>query len=113
MQSLGFLKNMINKISIKTSKVVFIISLMVFTSTLCTKLFFCGSVAIRSGELEDIFARRESLKKEISLLTYESSSLSRIELIEEKALSLGFIEMTDGLLSLDVSAPDQVAVLTQ
>lgn len=101
------------KISTKTWKITFFASLVIFVLALGTKLFMCGFLAVKNGELESTFVARGCLKKEISDLRYESSRLSRMRSIEERAKQMGFIEMDEGLLTLDINASDQVAVLTQ
>ena len=101
------------KLNAKTWKITFFTSLVIFALALGTKLFLCGFLAVKNGELEDTFIARDCLKKEISTLRYENSRLSRIESIEERARQVDFIEMEENLLSLDVSAPTQVAVITQ
>jgi len=101
------------KLSTKTWKITFFTSSVIFALALGVKLFLCGFLAVKNGELKDTFIARDYLKKEISDLNYESSRLSRMEFIEERARKIGFVEMEESLLSLDINAPDQVATLTQ
>jgi biopolymer transport protein ExbB/TolQ len=103
---------MIN-LSKKTCRITFFSALVLFVASIGFKLVLTGNLAVRNDELEEAFASRSELEKMVSRLKFESSELSCMELIEERAKRLGFIEMQENLLSLDIEAPDQVAVLTQ
>ena len=100
-------------LSKKTCKIAFLSSLMLFIVSIGFKLVLCGDLAVRNDDLEAAFVRKGELEKIVSKLEFESSELSSMKHIEQEAKKLGFIEMQDNLLSLDIEAPDQVAVLTQ
>jgi len=97
----------------KIFKAIFIFSVFSFVSSVGCKLYFCNSIVIKNEEFEKAFAKRENLEKEIEKLSYESSKLSSIVYIEDTAKEMGFVEMTDGITSIDLDAPIQVAALTQ
>ena len=95
----------------KINKTVLISSLVVFSLSLMTKFYLCGSMNIQNGKLQEMFAQRNELEKEISRLDFVDSSMSSLSYVEDQAKNLGFIEMKSRLLSLDPKAPIQVAAL--
>ncbi|MFC1700204.1 hypothetical protein ACFLZ4_00995 [Patescibacteria group bacterium] len=103
---------MIN-LSKKTCKITFFSTLALFVLSIGFKLVLTGNLAVRNDELEQAFTNKSTLEKVVSKLQFESSELSCMKHIEEQAKELGFMEMEINLLSLDIEAPDQVAVLTQ
>lgn len=103
---------MIN-LSKKTCKIAFFSTLTLFVASVGFKLVLCGDLAVRNDELEKAFSDKNELEKVVSKLQFESSQLSCMNYVEEQAKLLGFMEMDENLLSLDIEAPDQVAVLTQ
>jgi|GEM_PF-1605579 len=112
-QNLEFLKRykkMKNKGN-KLFKITFALSIFLFTSSVICKLYLCSSLAIKNSELEEAFTYRKQLEEQISKLSFENSNLSSIDLVEKKAKSMGFVEMTEKLLSINPGAPIQVAVL--
>lgn len=94
-----------------TLKIAFILSIFVFVSSIGGKLYLCSVLAVKNGDLEKTIASKKEIEKEISRLSFENSNLSSIEIVEKKAKDLGFVEMSERLLSVDPSAPIQVAVL--
>lgn len=103
---------MIN-LSKKTCKIAFFSTLALFVVSIGFKLILTGNLAVRNDELEEAFDSKNELERVVSKLKFERSQLSCMKYIEEQARVLGFMEMEANLLSLDIDAPDQVAVLTQ
>lgn len=104
---------MIKKSSEKLFKITFLVSVFLFVASVGFKLYLCSSLAVKNSELEQAFLQRKSLEEKISKLAFEDSNISSIELVEAKAKEMGFVEMTDRLLSINPEASIQVAVLTQ
>ena len=102
--------------SLKIRKIVklsFALSAVFFILSLGAKIYLCGSLAVRNSDLEQAFSQRKTLEEEISKLSYIDSTLSSIISIEKQAKQIGFIDMTERVLAIDLSAPVQVAVLNQ
>ena len=100
--------------SLKTKKIIsfiFTFSVVFFILSLGAKIYFCGSLAVKNSDLERAFSQRKKLIEEISKLSYIDSTLSAIGNVEKRARQIGFVDMTDRVLSIDPSAPVQVAVL--
>jgi len=101
------MKNKTNKLF----KLTFILSTLLFIFSVGLKLYLCSSLAIKNSELEEAFNYKKQLEEQISKLSFDNSNLSSIDLVEKKAKSMGFVEMTEKLLSINPEAPIQVAVL--
>jgi hypothetical protein len=97
----------------KLFKITFILSTVILIASICFKLGLCSSLAVKNSELEDAFVYKKGLEDTILALSIEDSNLSSIEYVESRAKAIGFIEMTDKMLSINPEAPIQVAVLTQ
>jgi hypothetical protein len=95
----------------KINKTVLLSSLVIFSLSLLTKFYLCGSMNIQNGRLQEMFTKKNELEKEISRLGFLDSSMSSLSYVEDRAKSLGFVEMKSRLLSLDPKAPIQVAAL--
>ena len=95
----------------KFCKTFLVLSIFLFAIGALTKMFLSTNIAIKSGELKNLFEQKSQLEKEVSKLSYENASISSITSVEERAKKLGFVEMKDRLLSLDPHAPIQVASL--
>ena len=102
---------MLKKKSEKKLKLIFLLSLFVFILSVGFKFYLCSSVTVRNGEFEQAFLRKKELEEDINRLRSQSFYLSSISSIEKRARELGFVDMSERLISLDLSAPDQVAVL--
>ena len=97
--------------NIKTlTKPFFVLSLIIFVVSAGLRVYFCNTLAVKNSDLRQAFDKKASLEKEVSLLKFEDSNLSAMNLVEQKATGLGFVKMEDRLLSLDPIAPVQVAL---
>ena len=101
---------MTEKKKLKLSKVAFGLSIGVFSLSLGLKFYLCNSITIKNGEFEQMSLRKLELEKEVEDLMVEEYSLSSIETIEERSKELGFIEMSERLVAVDLDAPIQVAL---
>jgi hypothetical protein len=100
--------------SLKKKKIIsfaFTFSIVLFVLSLGAKIYFCGSLAVKNSDLEQAFYQRKQLVEKISKLSYIDSTLSAIGNVEKRARQIGFVDMTGTLLSIDPSAPVQVAAL--
>jgi hypothetical protein len=102
---------MTEKKKIKLYKIIFSLSIILFISSVGFKFYLCNIVTVKNGEFDQASVRKSELKKEIEALRIEQSSLSSIENIEKRSRELGFIEMEERLLSVDLDAPVQVALI--
>lgn len=96
----------------KLFKLIFFFSAFLFVLSIGLKLYLCGSLAVKNDEFEKSFYTQKEIEKEIEKLSFENSSLSCISYLEQKAKEMGFVEMTQRLISIDLNSPSQVAVLT-
>jgi hypothetical protein len=94
-------------------RTVLTLCFVIFFLSLCSKLFLCGLMTVKNGEVQDIIAKRSGLEKEVSRLGYVDSTLSSLAYVEERAAVLGFTDMNARLNSLDPKAPVQVAALSR
>lgn len=94
-------------------KIIFIFSVITFVSSVGFKLYLCNSMAVKNGEFERAFLAQQEMEKYVEKLSFESAALSSISYVEGKSREMGFVEMTEKLISIDPSAPVQVASLTQ
>lgn len=92
-------------------KFAFIFSVIAFVSSVGCKFYLCNSVTVKNGEFEQAFLRKKDIEEDIIRLRAVNSSLSSISYIEEKSAELGFIEMDDRLISLDLDSSTQVALV--
>ncbi len=88
-------------------------SIALFVLSLCLKMYFSSVYSVKNIELQKISKREEEVQKEISRLSYEDSNLSSLKTIEDRARNLGFIDMQEGVASLNLNTPSQVASLSQ
>lgn len=86
---------------------------VLFVLSLVSKFVLCGLTTIENGKIQNIFSKKSALEKEISRLSYIDSTLSSISYIEDKARIMGFTNMDSRLISLDPTAPIQVASLSR
>jgi hypothetical protein len=101
-------------IKLKTDNILkftFIFSVIVFVSSVGCKFYLCNSVTVKNGEFEKTSLRKKDLEEDINRLNALNSSLSSISYIEKRSSELGFIEMEDRLISLDLDSSTQVALV--
>lgn len=100
-------------IKLKTDNILkfaFIFSVVAFVSSVGCKFYLCNSVTVKNGEFEQISLRKKDIEEDINRLRALNSSLSSISYIEKRSSELGFIEMDDRLISLDLDSSAQVAL---
>lgn len=102
---------MMMKKKVKLHKIIFGLSISLFVLSVGFKFYLCNIVTVKNGEFDQASVRRDELKKEIEVLRIDRSSLSCIENIEKRSKELGFVEMDERLLSVDLDAPVQVALI--
>ena len=102
---------MIKARSEKLFKFIFVISIFVFISSVGFKLYLCNSMTVKNGKFEQVFVRRKMMEEELEKLRFENSALSSISYLEEKSKEMGFVEMSERLISIDPNAPIQVAFI--
>lgn len=101
-------------IKLKTDNILkfaFIFSVITFVSSVGCKFYLCNIVTVKNGEFEKTSLRKKDLEEDINRLKAVNSSLSSISYIEKKSSELGFIEMEDRLISLDLESSNQVALV--
>jgi len=95
----------------KLFKFAFILSIFVFIGSVGLKFYFCNSVTVKNEEFEQAFLKKKDIEEDIGRLQTENSSLSSISYIEKRSSELGFVEMSERIVLLDLDAPEQVALL--
>lgn len=96
----------------KLFKTLFTFSIVFFVSSIGIKFYLCNSMTIRNSEFEQAFLQKEGLEEEIENLKVENCSLSSISFLESKSRELGFVEMSEHLISIDLDSPIQVALVS-
>lgn len=95
------LSNNIRKIY-KLSAVVLAVSVLV-------RIYFSNTLVADNKKLNQLFVQRDELKKEISRLTYVENNLSALDILEQRAYSLGYVKMTNTMLSLEITSHNSIA----
>ena len=88
------------------------LSLVALVVSVLVRIYFSNSLVSDNRHLNDLFTKRDELKKEISRLTYVENNLSALDVLEQRSTSLGFVKMTNSLLSLEVSSHNSIAYNT-
>ena len=91
---------------------IYNLSLVMLAVSVLVRIYFSNSLVSDNKKLNQLFVRRDELKKEISRLTYVENNLSALDILEQRAYSLGFVKMTNTLLSLDVTSHNSIAYNT-
>ncbi len=92
-------------------KKINILSLVIFITSLLVQMYISNTTALKGKDFQHLHEEKAVLEKELALLKYEDSRLSSLEFVEIKAAQLGFVEMTEPLLS--VSSPSLASLSTQ
>ncbi len=104
----AFMKKCRSKI---TCKKINIVSLVIFITSLLVQMYISNTTALKGKDFQNLHEEKAKLEKELALLKYEDSRLSSLEFVEIRAVQLGFVEMTEPLLS--VSSPSLASLSTQ
>jgi len=99
--------NLTNKIGkfYKLSLVTLVVSVLV-------RIYFSNSLVADNKSLNELFVKKDNLQKEISRLTYVENNLSALDVLVKRSESLGFVKMTNSLLSLDITSHNSIAYNT-
>lgn len=93
-------------------KVLFFFSVGLFAVSVLGRMYCSNHLVVKNEELRVLHMEKIELEKEISSLKYQDSQLSSLSYVESKALELGFVPLSESLLSLNVDAPLPVAALS-
>jgi hypothetical protein len=93
-------------------KLLYIFSLILFCGSVLAKFYLSNTLSVKNVELQSKLEQKASLEKDLLLLSDKDTQLSSVKYIDTKARALGFVDMQEGLLSIDTSAQSQVAVAT-
>jgi len=83
----------------------------IFVISLLSQMYISNTTALKGKAFQHLNDEKARLDKELALLKYEDSKLSSLEYVEEKALQMGFVNMTEPLLS--ISSPALASLSTQ
>jgi len=92
-------------------KKINILSLVIFIASLLIQMYISNTTALKGKDFQHLHEEKAKLEKDLALLKYEDSRLSSLEFVEIKATQLGFVEMTEPLLS--ISSPSLAALNTR
>ncbi|MBW6441296.1 hypothetical protein K0B04_00080 [Patescibacteria group bacterium] len=95
----------------KIFKIIFTLSVIFFVSSVGMKFYLCNSMTIKNSELEEAFVRKAEVEEDLERLKVQNSDISSITSLEERSKELGFTPMSDRLMSIDLDAPVQVALI--
>ncbi|HLD50892.1 hypothetical protein A3K34_02880 [candidate division WWE3 bacterium RIFOXYC1_FULL_40_10] len=110
------MKKFIKKINIDSTKLiksVYKASIVMFVLCIGIRLVISSTITVGNEELAGLRAEKLELEKQISGLTYVNSEKASLKSIEDRAGSLGFVELTEKISSIDVSFQSKVASLIQ
>ena len=93
-------------------KTIFNISIVVCVVSIGAKLYCSNELAVKNQQLKDASTPQAQLQTEVTDLAFVDSSLSSMSSIEQAATKLGFIDMKDSLVSLDLNTPYQASAVT-
>jgi len=102
---------MMLKRSEKIFKFTFILSAFILFTSIGCKFYLCNSVTVSNDQLEKALVKRADIEEDMEILDVQRASLSSIAYLEERAKELGFVEMESNVISLDLDAPTQVAIV--
>ena len=86
--------------NVKIYRIICIFSFCVFLFSLCFQVVISNTTALKGKDFQAYNSRKTEIEKEIALLKYEDSNLSSLDYVEGKAISLGFVPMTEALLPI-------------
>lgn len=95
----------------KIFKFTFILSVFIFFASIGLKFYLCNSVTVSNNQLEQALVKRADIQEDMEILDVQRASLSSISYLEKRAKEIGFIEMGSNVISLDLDAPTQVALV--
>lgn len=85
--------------------------MVIFIVSLLAQMYISNTTALKGKDFQHLHEQKAKLEKELALLKYEDSRLSSLEFVEERAVQLGFVELTEPLLS--ISSPALASLSTQ
>ena len=74
-------------------------------------MYISNATALKGKDFRHLHEEKAELEKEMALLQFEDSRLSCLEYVEEKALDLGFEEMSDPIYA--ISPPSLASLNSQ
>lgn len=74
-------------------------------------MYVSNATALKGRDFKNLHQEKASLEKEIALLQYEDSKLSCLDHVEEKAVQLGFEEMSEPIYA--ISSPSLASLYSQ
>ena len=93
-------------------KLFYVLTLVTLFGSILFRVYCSNILAIKNTELRNFSLKKIDLEKEVSKLDYIDSGLSSLSSLEEKARTLGFVDQTDSLVSLNPDSPTSVAALS-
>ncbi len=75
-------------------------SFVCFITSMMFQMKVSNVAALKGKDFQDLYAEKEELEKAVAYLEFQESNLTSIEYIEEKAITLGFVEMVEPLASI-------------
>lgn len=86
-------------------------SIVIFVLSVLVKFYLANTLSVKNSELKTILVQRSAIEKDILRLEAQNTELSSLKYVEANARVLGFLPMTEKLLSINTSDQPQVAVL--
>ncbi len=87
-------------------KFLFTFTLCMFFISLFGRICLSNFLASENKQLSSYYAQKYQLEKDISKLSYIDASLSSLSNVEKKAQELGFVKMSEPLMTLDQKSTD-------
>lgn len=79
---------------------IYTLSIVSLVFSLLFRVYFSNSLVSDNTKLSQLYLEKNNLEKEISRLTYVENGLSSLNVVESRALALGFVKMENNLLGL-------------
>ncbi|OGC38744.1 hypothetical protein A3K42_01760 [candidate division WWE3 bacterium RBG_13_37_7] len=96
---------------LKHIKKFYILSAVMLLVSITFRVYSANCLVVDNKKLIELYAKKDSIEREMLRLSYKNAELSSLSTIEKKASELGFIPLTSSLLSVDIKTPVSIASL--
>lgn len=86
--------------SLKIYKVLCSLSVMLFFVSLLFQVHISNATALKGKDFAELYEKKRAVEKEIAYLEFLDSNYSSMEYIEQKAQMLGYVKLTEPLLTI-------------
>jgi len=91
------------KLNIKSQnpyKIILSLSFATLILSLFAQMYLTNKLAVKGSELTDLENQKQELQRSISKLEFDNSVLSSLSNVETRAVALGFVKQSNGILAI-------------